>query len=287
MTGNQRTEKAEGLKMTEKAEIREGKVYEEEGYRVLELAMEAGRILLKNGAEIPRVEETILRICRNLGVNQVDAFVLSNGIFMTARNGRRELFAQVKSIPLSGIHLGVVTEVNRLSRDIEEGRTDLEEAFLRLEKIDCMPPNRNLFRVIASGIGSGCFIYLLGAEFWECLMTLLSGTLVFAVVLFLEKRNISKILIHIAGGALITAMGLLYLHLFPFWDLHFSLIITGSIFPLIPGVAFVNAIRDIAESDFISGIVRLLDAVFVFVYIAIGVGTVLSVYERILGGILR
>ena len=54
--------------------------------------------------------------------------------------------------------------------------------------------------------------------------------------------------------------------------------IIGCILPMIPGVAFVNAIRDIADSDFISGLVKLLDALLVFVYIAIGVGFVLSIY---------
>ena len=53
---------------------------------------------------------------------------------------------------------------------------------------------------------------------------------------------------------------------------------------MVPGVAFTNAIRDIANSDFISGTVRMIDALLVFVYIAIGVGTVLSAYNSILGG---
>ena len=35
---------------------------------ILLLAMNAGRILLENGAEIFRVEETIDRICRHFGL---------------------------------------------------------------------------------------------------------------------------------------------------------------------------------------------------------------------------
>ena len=42
---------------------------------VLETAMEAGHILLENGAEIFRVEETIDRICRHYGVDYANAFV--------------------------------------------------------------------------------------------------------------------------------------------------------------------------------------------------------------------
>ena len=63
-----------------------------EMHRVLELALEAGRILLRNGAEIFRVEETIEHICKRFGVEEVDSFVLSNGIFLTAYSkGKRTL----------------------------------------------------------------------------------------------------------------------------------------------------------------------------------------------------
>ena len=42
--------------------------------------------------------------------------------------------------------------------------------------------------------------------------------------------------------------------------------------PLVPGVAFTNAIRDIANGDYLSGAVRMLDAMLVFVCIAVGAG---------------
>ena len=45
--------------------------------QVVDFALEAGRILLKNGGEIFRVEETITRICQHFGVEHVDIFTLS------------------------------------------------------------------------------------------------------------------------------------------------------------------------------------------------------------------
>ena len=62
--------------------------------------------------------------------------------------------------------------------------------------------------------------------------------------------------------------------------------IIGSIMPLVPGLAFVNAIRDIADSDFLSGTVRMIDALLVFVYIAVGVGVTLSAYNTMGGGLM-
>ena len=57
-----------------------------------------------------------------------------------------------------------------------------------------------------------------------------------------------------------------------FGNLRMEGIVTGGIMPLVPGLAFVNAIRDLADSDYLAGTVKMIDAVMVFVYIAIGVG---------------
>lgn len=51
---------------------------------VLLLALKAGQILLENGAEIFRVEDTVYRICHYYGLHSANAFVLSNGIFLTS-----------------------------------------------------------------------------------------------------------------------------------------------------------------------------------------------------------
>ena len=86
---------------------------------VLETAMEAGHILLENGAEIFRVEETMERIAAHYGVERKDFFVLSNGIFTTGdcepgqRGGQ---YARVQHIPVKSAQLDRVVAVNQLSR---------------------------------------------------------------------------------------------------------------------------------------------------------------------------
>lgn len=260
------------------------KLPEEDCRKVLNFALEAGRVLLKNGAEIFRVEETIEHICRRFYIDQVNTFVLSNGIFLTAEFDGKEVFAKVKHVPLSGIHLGIVTEVNDLSREISAGKIGLSEAIIKLKEIEKHPPKSDTFRIFAAGLGSGCFCYLLKGNVWESLITFGIGMLLYVFVIFAERHQMSKIIVNIVGGAFITLLAAaVYSMNLPF---HPSLdkMIIGSILPLVPGVAFTNAIRDIANSDFISGTVRMIDALLVFVYIAIGVGFVLAWFYSIIGG---
>lgn len=65
---------------------------------------------------------------------------------------------------------------------------------------------------------------------------------------------------------------------------HLNFMIIGSMMPLVPGVAFTVAIRDAADGDYISGTVRMIDALLVFICIAIGVGMGIAVLKLLTGG---
>lgn len=253
--------------------------------RVVDLALEAGRILLKNGGEIFRVEETIQHICRRFHVNDVEIFTLSHGIFISAETESGDAYTRVKHIPLSGSHLGIVAEVNELSRKISAGQVGIEEAFKRLDMIDKLPSKRSYFQVLAAGTGSGTFAMLLNSTAAESFVAFGIGCIIQVWVLFAKKLHLSKIIINIVGGVIMTALAIFVLHMTGMGTLRLEGMITGAIMPLIPGIAFVNAIRDIADSDFLSGTVRMIDALLVFVYIAIGVGSTLAVYNNMIGGL--
>ena len=142
---------------------------------VMEIALEAGHILLENGAEIFRVEETMDRICRHYGLESGSAFVLSNGIFLTAGSERENFFAKVQHIPVSGTHLDKVAAVNQLSREIEQGRYTLDQVKEKLNQIRYMPGKRKWVQVIASGIGSGAFCMLFGGNLMDSLVAFLKS----------------------------------------------------------------------------------------------------------------
>lgn len=266
---------------SEQVEISTAKIEDKE---VMDLALQAGHILLENGAEIFRVEETMDRICRHYGVQSESAFVLSNGIFMTAGSERERYYAKVQHIPVSGTHLNKVAAVNQLSREIEEGKYTVLQALEALEQIKHMPGKRKGMQVLASGVGSGAFCCLFGGTASDSACAFMVGILLYLYVLYVAAPHLSKIVGNIGGGALVTLLcSLAYLL---GWGLHLNYMIIGAIMPLVPGVAFTNAIRDMADGDYISGSVRLLDALLVFFCIAIGVGMGISFLGRITGGAL-
>ncbi|MGN0779937.1 MAG: threonine/serine exporter family protein [Aristaeellaceae bacterium] len=254
---------------------------------VLETAMEAGHILLENGAEIFRVEETMERIAAHYGVMRKEFFVLSNGIFTTGdcmpgqRGGQ---YARVQHIPVKSAQLDRVVAVNQLSREIEAGKYTLAQTRQRLQEIRQMPGEPPIVQILASGVGSGCFCCLFGGGLWDCAAAFVAGFLLYVFMLWAGRQHMSKIVANLLGGGMVTLICILLYHLGLGQDM--SHMIIGSIIPLVPGVAFTNGIRDIADGDYISGAVRLLDAILVFLCIAIGVGVMFTLYQRVAGGVL-
>lgn len=254
--------------------------------QVVDIALEAGRILLKNGGEIFRVEETITRICNHFGVEHVDIFTLSHGIFVSAENEKGDAYTKVKHIPLSGAHLGIVAEVNELSRQITSGKVTLKEADMRLKEIEKLPAKGWQLQILGSGLSAACYGFLLGATLTESLVTFVIGCLLYFWVILAKHCHLSKIVINLMGGMLITVLAILARMILSPVVLRFDGMLIGAIMPLVPGLAFTNAIRDVADSDFLSGTVRMMDALMVFVYIALGVGIVLTTYNNMTGGFI-
>ena len=259
---------------------------------VLEVAAKAGHILLENGAEISRVEDIMSRIASHFGVDSGNFFVLSNGIFTTGRankvtksGAQASTYANVEFIPLRGIQLSKVVAVNRLSYDISNGRTTLTEARERLESIAAAAPKPAWEQILGSGLGAGGFCAVFGGGWMDCLAALVVGVLLYAFVLGMSARYLSKIVGGVCNALVATLLCILC------WRMGFgdslANIIIGAIMPLIPGVPFVNGVRDLANSDYIAGFTRLTDAMLGFFCIAVGVSLGFIFDGSLHGGMLN
>jgi uncharacterized membrane protein YjjP (DUF1212 family) len=123
-----------------------------ESTKAMDLAHEAGSILLENGAEISRVEDTILNIAGHYHLHDVGIYVLSNGIMATSHE-----YARSKFIPIQGTRLDKVVEINQLSREVTQGSCQLEQLEQRLQQIRTLPPKPALEQIFVSALGSAAF----------------------------------------------------------------------------------------------------------------------------------
>lgn len=246
----------------------------------LDIANEAGHIMLENGAEISRVEEVMERISTYYGVDSQNFFVLSNGIFTTGQG-----YAHVEHIPIHGCQLDRVFEVNQLSRDIERGKYTIERAYERLIEIRNMPNHPRWEQIMASALGSGAFCAIFGGSLLDCAISTVSGIFLWIYVLCVSAPYLSKVVGNITGGMIVSLWCILSHQLIP--DTHLGNMIIGAIIPLIPGISFTNGIRDLAAEDYLAGITRLADALMVFLCMALGVSTMFIIDSYVRGGMIQ
>lgn len=263
---------------------------------VLELAALAGHILLENGAEISRVEDIMSRISTYYGVDSGNFFVLSNGIFTTGSNssamgkldkagGQAQTYANVEFIPLRSIQLQKVVEVNRLSYDIAGGRCSLSYARRRLEEIRSMPAKPAYERILGSAFGAAGFCAVFGGGLADCASDFIVGSLLSLYMIFVSSRCLSKIVGDISNALVATMLCICFYRLG--FGGSLGNVVIGAIMPLIPGVPFVNGVRDLANSDYIAGLTRLTDAMLGFLCIALGVTFSFMLDGWIAGGLIE
>lgn len=250
--------------------------------KILNLAVSTGEVLLKNGGEIYRVQETVGRILESYGIGDYNVFVVTNGIFATVHEQQEDASSMVRYVTIGDADLQKVADINQLSREICAGTCSIEQAYERLEECKNSKKPARWACILACGMGSASFCYLFGGRPYDSFISFFLGILLEIFLFTASKHHASKFILNIMGSAIITAGSLiLYVAGSGIW---FDNVIIGGIVPLLPGVSLTMAIRDLFGGDYLSGSIRLIDALLTAMCIAIGVGAAIKVFQFITGG---
>lgn len=228
--------------------------------------------MLTNGAEIYRVEESMAYVCAKLTGSAGENFVTPTNIISTL-SPELDNQTMMRRIRTRGVHFEKVSLANNISRDICAGVIDLTQAQDALRAIHAKTAQPLWLSVLIGGVAAGSFSLMFGGQLLDHVASVLVGVAIQLVLGGLERVRMSLFVRMIVGGA-VTAFGTLLL---VSMGLGYSqdIILTAAIMLLVPGVALTNAFRDILASDYLSGVSRLSEALFIAVCIAFGVVVVL------------
>lgn len=256
----------------------EHKIYKKS---VLRTALFLGELMLINGAETYRVEDTVRRVCKSRGFHHVNVFTSPTVIIIS--DERFDGFSFMKTIKGRSINLNKVSLLNNFSRKfVADTEYPVKDAIKELKEIASIKPYPPWLIYVSTGIGSAAFGYLLGG------VSILDFSLTFIISIFatIVYNNIMKVstipafstvvasFIIAFSGVVLCEVGVLSTPM---------TLIVGSIMPLLPGVSFIKGIRDLISGDLISGVARAFDAGMTAISIAAGVGFVLDIWFR-MGG---
>ncbi len=246
---------------------------------LLRIALYAGELLVKNGAEMYRVEETILKICESKGISDVTPLVMPNVLLLSDQNSQACVYS--KSIKKRSNNINKIALVNDFSRKFVAGEIPLNESMPLLKNIDNDTGYPYWLVLFSAGLACGTFAILLGGGIGDFSASFIASCIAVWVndMIFSHARTVFT-------GNFVASMFVGVISVL-FFQLHLvnnlDSIIVAAALALVPGVAFTAGIRDFISGDLISGIARIGEAILVAIAIAFGVGSILMIYS-LLGG---
>lgn len=248
---------------------------------ILSVANRTGSLMLKCGAEIFRVEDTLRRILLAIpNVEDVHVYVVPSSIILSMLfEGRPYTYLYRVSSP--SINLNKIALLNDFSRNfVSEKNTDYPSALKQLDEIENTVIYSKSFHSLCCGFACGVFALMFNGTLLDASFACLSGILLITMVKKLGQNNINFFLTDFVGalfaGLFANIIGLII----P--QVNIDTVIIGPLMLLVPGIALTNSIRDTMSGDFISGLSKLSEVVFASLAVALGVLIALKVFN---GGI--
>ena len=250
---------------------------------VLRLATFIGHLMLSNGAETYRVNDTVKRICKSRGFSHINVFVAPNTIIVS--DDRFDGYTFMKVIENRCINLNKIDMLNDFSRKfVNQLDMTIDDAINEIKNLDEKSPYNRMELNIWTAIGSSSFAALVGGDnVLTFILTLITS--VMAMVIYDKVKKISNIPVF---ATLVSAIiiGFCGVGLVELGVLNTpKMLIVGSIMPLLPGVPFIKAVRDLVSGELMSGVGRAIEAGIIATAIAVGVGIAMNMYVRF-GGVL-
>jgi len=235
---------------------------------LLDIALRAGEIMLTSGAEIYRVEETIVRICNSYNL-KCESFVLPTGIFISVVDDEGHVSTTFKRIKNRKVDLNRIDRVNDLSRKVQIMSPDYHTVSMELDEIESVKQYNFIARLAAAALGSFAFTILFRGSLLDGLTALVIGTVSYFLKELLTRNGFFAFTENLMAGLVAGFFGIAAVRILP--QINEYKVIIGSIMLYLPGVSITNGIKDALYGDIVASLTRLGEAILLVTILAAGV----------------
>lgn len=232
---------------------------------------EIGLLLLKHGAEIYRVEESLQKMCESYGFQDIGVFALPSYFTLSVTFQDGTISSLTKRTTQNRTNLDAVYQLNNLVRYICDHCPDETYIEAQINKIKQNSPNMFLV-FLGYGLGAGAFALFFGGGLQEFFVAGFIGFVMYFFIWLNETLSINSFMQTMLTSMLLTFLSILSLKFHMIQNLDATII--GCLMILVPGIAITNSLRDIIDGNYLSGQARLFEAFFIAMAIAAGVGFV-------------
>ncbi len=236
--------------------------------QLISAMLDIGEDMLCSGAEISRVEDTLMRIGKAYNAATVSVFGLSSNILVTVEFDDGDEYTKTRRIYKAYQNDFTKLEaLNALSRKFSLGDmsvADLHNEYMEISQLT--PPSASVY--LGSALAGASFAMFFGGNIYDFIFAGFIGLL----ICFMQNKMTPvckngftfTILASFISGLVI----LLIAEPFPIFNP--DKIMIGDIMLLVPGIAITNSVRDIFVGDTITGAMRFLESLLNAGALAVG-----------------
>ncbi|MFJ7155108.1 threonine/serine exporter ThrE family protein [Streptomyces sp. NPDC101118] len=245
--------------------------------RVLDLALRIGELMLAGGEGAEDVEAAMFAVARSYGLDRCEPTVTFTMLSITHQPSLvDDPVSANRTVRRRGTDYTRLAAVFRLVHDISTPEIDvsLEEAYRRLAEIRRnRHPYSGWVLTAAAGLLAGAASTLVGGGVLVFFAAALGAVLGDRLAWVCAGRGLPEFYQFVVAAMPPAAIGVAISLLE--WDVKASAVITGGLFALLPGRALVAAVQDGLTGYYITASARLLEVMYLFIGIIIGVLVVL------------
>ena len=240
------------------------------------VCVEVGRLMLSNGAETYRVEDTIYRIGTSLGINDVSVFVVPTAIIVTASDQFDDEVTQLARVSDRETNLEMISMINQLSRDLSKNPKSANEVRVMLYRMQLdVNEYKPLTSIFFSAMGTGAFVLLFDGPFISVPIAFVLGGIAQAVFEYVSQITNVSFFAELIAASIVGLLASLAVSLG--LGVNRDVIILSSVMTLVPGVAITNGLRDLMAGHLLAGVGGLSKAAMTAAAIGLGIALILSV----------
>ncbi len=244
---------------------------------VLSLALDIGKSMIRCGAEVNRVEETVMRICSAYGIDDVEVFSIVSMILATARGSDGTTATQTRRILAYSTDFDKLDKLNALSRRICLEVPPLADVQTELQVIHS--DKRSLIWYVGIGyfLVGFAFTLFFGGSLKDAAASAVIALPLWLLTSFVHVQGLSKLFFTALSSAALGFLAIFATRL-GLAD-NASMVMIGDIMLLVPGLMLINSLREMMCGDLMSGLLRLLECIFLTLAIACGFAVPLLIFK--------
>lgn len=252
---------------------------------LLEAALELGYQMALCGAETYRVEESVRRMLKSYGTHG-EVWAIPNCIIISMDTGDECPRTRMRRIPNHGTDLDGVERFSALSRRLCAQRPSLPEA---MELLAQARAGKRVYPLAvqlgADFLAAGGFTVFSGGRLTDFFGSGLCGIATGLCLRAMGRLNTNTFFKTVVSGFIMALLACMLERAGAASNV--DAVIIGALMILVPGLLFINSVRDVIYGDTNSGINRLVEVLIIAVALAVGTGAAVSLSRTLFGAAER